>query len=130
MYTLCSVAVVCGQVTKGPENVAVLVGSNVTLRCAGTRLGWEEYVSDPTGAVVTISFKADVVRPNKYVLITEPSGTYDLIIKSIQLKQGGLYKCKAIDDIASSKYAQVITFSGETLFLGWFYIYTCRAYIG
>ena len=116
MYTLCFVAVVCGQLTKSPENVAVLVGSNVTLRCAGTDLSWEQYVSNPTGAV-TITYKADVVKPNMYDLITEPTGTYDLTIKSIQLKQGGLYRCKALHDVTSYTFAQVITFSGEILLL-------------
>ena len=117
MYTLCFVAVVCGQLTKSPENVAGLVGSSATLRCAGTDLSWEEFVSDPTGAAVIISFQAVVVKPNKYDLITEPTGTYDLTIKSIQLTQGGRYKCKALKDVTSFTFAQVITFSGETLLL-------------
>ena len=117
VYTLCFVAVVCGQLTKSPENVAGLVGSNATLRCAGTDLSWEEYVSDPTGAAITISYKADVVKPNKYDVTTEPTGTYDLTIKSIQLTQGGRYRCKALKDVTSFTYAQVITFSGETLLL-------------
>ncbi|KAK2153319.1 hypothetical protein NP493_2329g00001 [Ridgeia piscesae] len=103
--------IVCGQLTKSPENVAGLVGSSVTLRCAGTDLSWEEYVSDPSGDAVTISFQTTVVEPNKYDLITEPTGTYDLTIKSIQLTQGGRYKCKALRDVASSRFAQVITFS-------------------
>ena len=128
MYSLCFVAVVCGQLTKGPENVAVLVGSDVTLRCAGTRLSWEDYVTDP-GGLRAISNEADVYFPNEYNLITEPTGTYDLTIKSIQLKQGGRYRCKALLE-PSYIYVQVITFSGETLFfsslillfLGWFYI--------
>ena len=125
VYALCFVAVVCGQLTKGPENVALLVGSNVTLRCAGTNLAWEEYASDPTGAAVTITFQAVVVKPKKYDLITKPTGTYDLTIKSVQLKQGGLYKCKSLQDVLSYAYAQVITFSGETLllFLPWYYCF-------
>ena len=110
-------AVVCGQLTKGPENVAVLVGSNVTLRCAGTDLAWEEYATDPTGGAVTIAFQAVVVEPKKYDLITEPTGTYDLTIKYIQLKQGGRYKCKALRDVLSYTYAQVITFRGDILLL-------------
>ena len=117
MYTLCFVAVVCGQLTKHPENVAVLAGSNVTLRCAGTLLAWEEYVSDPYGDAVTISHKADVTYPNKYDLITKPTGTYDLTIKSIKLTQGGRYKCKALRDVLSYTYAQVITFRGDILLL-------------
>ena len=117
MYTLCYVAVVCGQLTKRPENVAALVGSNVTLRCAGTDLAWEEFVSDPTGDPVTISYKADVAIHDEHDLITEPRGTYDLIIKSIQLKQGGRYKCKALLGRKPFANAQVITFNGETLLL-------------
>ncbi len=117
MYTLHLVAVVCGQLTKSPENVAVLVGSNVTLRCAGTFLIWEEDVSFPTGGPVTISSRSAVANPSKYGLITEPSGTYDLIIKSIELKEGGRYRCKAFLDPTSYTYVQVITFSGETLLL-------------
>ena len=115
MYTLCFVAVVCGQLTKSPENVAVLVGSSVTLRCAGTNLMWEEYVSDSDGDPVTISYKADIPRPNKYDLITEPAGTYNLTIKSIQLNEGGKHKCKEVTGQQSATSAQVITFSGETL---------------
>ena len=117
VYTLCFVAVVCGQLTKSPENVAALVGSSVTLRCAGTDLSWEEYATDPTGAAVTISYKADVTYPNKYDVTTEPTGTYDLTIKSIPLTQGGRYRCKALKVTASYTSAQVITFSGETLLL-------------
>ena len=117
MYTLCFVAVVCGQLTKRPENVAVMAGSNVTLRCAGTLLAWEEYVSDPTGAAVTISHRANVVRPNKYELITEPKGTYYLTIKYIKLTQGGRYRCKALQDVTSFTYVQVITFRGDILLL-------------
>ena len=115
MYTLCFVAVVCGQLTKHPENVAVLAGSNVTLRCAGTLLAWEEYMN--INNAVTISHKASVVRPNKYDLITMPTGTYDLIIKSIKLTQGGRYRCKALHDVMSYGYVQVITFRGDILLL-------------
>ena len=117
MYTLCYVAVLCGQLTKRPENVAALVGSNVTLGCAGTDLSWEEYATNPIGNAVTISFKADIPFPNKHDLITEPTGTYDLIIKSIQLKQGGRYSCKALYGRKPFANAQVITFNGETLLL-------------
>ncbi|KAK2152614.1 hypothetical protein NP493_2437g00002 [Ridgeia piscesae] len=99
------------DLTKSPENVAGLVGSDVTLRCAGTDLIWEEYVSNPTGDAVAISSGDRVAKPNKYGLITEPTGTYDLTIKSIELKQGGRYKCKAFLDSTSFTYAQVITFS-------------------
>ena len=117
VHKLCFVAVVCGQLTKRPENVAVLVGHNVTLRCAGTSLSWEYYVSDSSTAVFTVSYRADVVKPDKYDLITEPTGTYDLTIKSIQLNQGGRYRCKGLAVITSYTFAQVITFSGETLLL-------------
>ena len=115
MYTLCFVAVVCGQLTKSPENVAALVGSNVTLRCAGTSPSWNEFVSCPY--LVMISYLTYVIYPNEYDLLTEPTGTYDLTLKSIELKQGGLYSCKADVKPASCSYAQVITFSGETLLL-------------
>ena len=115
MYTLCFVAVVCEQLRKSPENVAVLVGSDVTLKCVGTVLGWEEFVSQDEGTA--ISSEARVYSPNKHVLITEPTRTYDLTIKSLELKQGGRYKCKALIDSASYTSAQVITFSGETLLL-------------
>jgi len=119
MYTSHYVAVVRGQVTKGPENVAVLVGSDVTLRCAGTDLGWESFASDTTTDPLTISYKADLAMPDKYDLITEPPGTYDLTIKFIKLEQGGRYKCKALRVGARSSTisVQVITFSGETLLL-------------
>ena len=116
MYTLCFVAVVCGQLTKSPENVAVLVGSNVTLRCAGTDLAWD-YFPNPNTIPKTISFRAEVVEPNKFDIITEPTGTYDLTVKSIQLREGALYLCKALHDKASFTFAQVITFSGEILLL-------------
>ena len=116
MYTLCFVAVVCGQLTNSPENVAGLVGSDVTLTCAGTGLSWEAYITDPISAE-TISFQDTVVKPNKYILITESTGRYDLTIKSIQLKQGGRYSCKVVADATSYTSAQVITFSGETLLL-------------
>ena len=115
VHKLCFVAVVCGQLTKRPENVAGLVGNNVTLRCAGTFVSWEEYISDPNGTPMTISYRADVNFPNKYDLINDPSGTYDLTIKSIQLNQGGRYRCAAVRVIGSYSFAQVITFSGETL---------------
>ena len=115
MYTLCFVSVVCGQLTNSPENVAVLVGSNVTLRCAGTDLSWEVFTTEPVGDPDTISFKVAVTEPNKYDLITEPTGTYDLIIKSIKLNQGGRYKCKELTGQRFATSAQVITFSGETL---------------
>jgi len=117
MYTLRFVAVVCGQLTKSPENVAALVGSNVTLRCAGTTLSWEESVSDASGNVVSISMVADVFHRDKYDLTTEPTGTYDLTIKSIQLNQGGQYRCKGIVATKSYTFVQVITFSGEILLL-------------
>ena len=107
----------CGQITKSPENVAGLVGSNVILGCAGTDLIWEEYVSHPNGAATAISSGARVAYPSKYDLSTEPTGTYDLTIKSIQLNQGGRYKCKAFLDQTSCTTAQVITFSGEILLL-------------
>ena len=117
MYTLYFVAVVCGQLTKSPENVAVLVGSDVTLRCAGTVLGWEEFVSDPNGDSATVSTEASVFKPNKYGLTTEPTGTYDLTIKSIQLNQGGRYRCLGLAETTSYAYAQVVTFSGEKCLL-------------
>ena len=117
VYTLCFVAVVCGQLTKSPENVAGLVGSSATLRCSGSVLGWEEYVTDPTGGSTAISTEGRVYQPNKYVLVTEPTGTYDLTIKSIELKEGGRYRCKGLIVPTSYTSAQVITFSGETLLL-------------
>jgi len=113
VYTLCFVAVVWGQMTKSPENVAVLVGSNLTLTCAGTDLGWDEYATNPIGLVTAVSAGDRVYAPSKYVLITEPTGTYDLTIISIQLEQGGRYRCKSFLDQTSGVYAQVITFSGE-----------------
>jgi len=116
VYTLYFVAVVCGQVTKSPENVAVLVGSDVTLRCAGTDLIWEESVTY-TDISVTLTDNDRIAQPDRYGLTTEPTGTYDLTIKSIQLKQGGIYRCKAFADHTSYSYAQVITFSGETFLL-------------
>ena len=116
MYTLCFVAVVFGQLTKRPENVAGLVGSDVTLRCSGSVLGWEEYVTDSSGATA-ISNEARVFSTNKYDLTTEPKGTYDLTIKSIELKQGGRYRCKSFTAGTSATSVQVITFSGETLLL-------------
>ena len=117
MHTLCFFAVVCGQLTKGPENVAVLVGTNVTLRCAGYILGWDEYISVGGIEASAVSSEARVFLPNKYAVITEPNGTYDLIIKSAELKQGGRYRCKGLVNLASYVSAEVITFSGETLLL-------------
>ena len=114
MYTLYFAAVVCGQLTKSPENVAVLVGSDVTLRCAGNDLIWEEDATSPIGHTYRITSGTRVAKPNMYSLITEPTGTFDLIIKSIQLKQGGRYRCTAFTARTSYTYVQVITFSGET----------------
>ena len=119
MYTFCFVAVVYGQVTNGqvttaPENVAGLVGSNVTLRCAGTNLAWEDHRI--LGTMTPISRGTNrIFFPNMYDLITVPTGTYNLIMKSVQLNQGGLYKCRALP---GSQYgmAEVVIFSGETFF--------------
>ena len=105
----------CGQLTKSPENVAVLVGNNVTLRCSGTDIIWDEYATNPTGDAATITSQARVADPDMYGLITEPTGTFDLIIKSIQLSQGGQYLCKAFGYAEAYTFAQIITFSGETL---------------
>ena len=116
LYTLYFVAVVCAQLTKSPENVAVPVGSDVTLRCAGTGLIWEEYATN-TAAATTLTDSDRIAQPDQYGLTTEPTGTYDLTIKSIQLKQGGIYRCKAFADLTSQSYVQVITFSGERFLL-------------
>jgi len=108
---------VCGQVTKRPENVAVLIGSDVTLRCAGTDLTWEEYLSD-SAAATTITTAGEILDiPYLYEIITDPTGRFDLTISFIELEQGGRYSCKAFADKTSSTYAQVITFSGEILLL-------------
>ena len=90
----------------------MLVGSDVTLRCSGTIVSWEEYYSDSHGGATTISNEATLYDPDLYNLITEPTGTYDLTIKSIKLEQGGLFRCKALTK-ATDGSAYVITFSGE-----------------
>ena len=112
-----------GQLTENPENVAGLVGSTVTLRCAGTTLQWEEYISKPwpTGSTLT---GPQSYFPNKYDLITTPAGTYNLKIKSLELGDGGAYMCKAILDPLSYTFAEVIVFNGKT-FSNWPFTVTC-----
>ena len=98
--------------TESPENVAGLVGSSVTLRCAGNTLVWEEYFSKPIGS--TISGPDRSYFPDKYDLITEPTGTYNLVIKSLELRDGGTYMCKAVTDTLSYTFVEVIVFNGKT----------------
>lgn len=124
MYTLCFVAVVYGSVLGiGPANVAVRVQSDVFLKCRGEQLSWEEYVSKTNGGMTLISSGANLTEPDKYDLIMKPwrDGmlTYDLIIKRIQLKQGGTYNCQTTYelDIYSHRCVEVITLNGETLLL-------------
>ena len=116
------VAVLCGELTKGPENVAGLVGSSVTLSCAGTYLAWEDYTS--VGNLMPLSKGTTVFYPNKYDLMTEPTGTYNLTIKSLELKQAGEYKCRTLPG-PQYGIAEVVIFSGEKNFLLPLWYYRC-----
>ncbi|KAI0233388.1 hypothetical protein LSAT2_016349 [Lamellibrachia satsuma] len=100
---------VCGQLTKIPDNTAGLVGSSITLQCAGTVLQWEAFATSPQEAK-TISVEARNYKSNMYDLITMPAGTYNLTIKSLVLANGGGFQCKAINDVQSFAIAQVIVF--------------------
>ena len=109
----------CGQLTKTPENVAGLVGSSVTLKCAqplpspeGPMLQWE-IVSNPHNTI-TVSTLSSVLNEENHTLTTTPAGTYDLTIKELELKDGGKYKCKSLRDQSSYTVAEVIVFSGKT----------------
>ena len=113
----------CGQLTKIPDNTAGLVGSSITLQCAGTVLQWEAFATSPQEAK-TISVEARNYKSNMYDLITMPAGTYNLTIKSLVLANGGGFQCKAINDVHSFAIAQVIVFKGKT---GSFYNY-CLLY--
>ena len=102
-----------GQLTASPENVAGVVGSSVTLRCAGSVLQWEEFATTPSSAK-TISVEGRNYKDTMYDLITTPPGTYNLTIKSLDLTYGGKYQCKSITDESSYAFAEVIVFNGKT----------------
>jgi len=110
VYALCYVAVVCGDITRSPDNVAGVVGSNVTLRCAGTSLSWLEYISNETYPSTITGTNGEVYFPKEYDLITTPTGTYNLIIKSSELSDGGKYKCMAKRNYT---FVEVVMFNGK-----------------
>ena len=87
-----------------------MVGSSVTLRCAGSDLKWEEYVSDAAGPV-EISSGDTNYAPMQYDLSTT-EGRYDLTIKSLALIDAGKYRCKVVR--GDTAYAEVIVFNGKT----------------
>ena len=109
----------CGQLTTSPENVAGMVGSSVTLRCAGSGetsgeplLQWED-ASNRHHAIV-ISTLSTVVRPEKYELIITPTGRYDVVIKDLELRDGRKYRCKSLQDSSSYTFVEVVIFNGNT----------------
>ena len=109
----CFIAVVCKQLTIHPQNVAALVGHNVTIRCAGPVVSWIEYVSNASGYAETISSESHMYHTDKYYVETKPAGTYDLTIISIELNQGGRYSCLSLEAPDSVTSVSVIVFSGK-----------------
>ena len=103
-----------GQLTQKPENVVGVVGSSVTLICAGSVLQWEEYISDPNSPVILTS-KERNYDDTKYDLITTPTDTYNLTIKSLALKDGGRYSCNPFRVPSSYAEAEVIVFKGKII---------------
>ena len=91
-----------------------MVGSSVTLNCAGTNLKWDEFVSDDKGPD-SISSGSTNYAPKKYDVVTTPKERYDLTIKSLALTDGGKYRCKVIR--GATAYAEVIVFTSRTMFV-------------
>jgi len=93
-----------GQARKGliqpPENTAALLGYKIVLTCVvdrfppDARIIWTEHISFEQGS--TISENENVLsHPNRdrYRIINDTPGQYDLEISDIQMSDGGRYAC-------------------------------------
>ena len=109
------IAVGGGELTWTPLNVVTKVGNSVTLTCAGTKLSWVEYITNPGSSVSkTITAGINIQNKSKYGLKTDPDGKYELVIKSPVLSDGGRYRCKDIWNEANRGDAELIVF-GKTV---------------
>ena len=108
------IAVRGGEPTRTPLNGVTKVGNSVALTCAGTKLFWVEYITNPGGSESkTIINSTTIQNKSKYGLNTDPDGKFELIIKSPVLSDGGRYRCKDSWDEANRGDAELIVF-GKT----------------
>ena len=103
-----------GQLTERPENVVGVIGGSIELKCAGSLLRWEEYISNKASPLVLTQEARNYDEAN-YDLITTPTNTYNLIIKSAAFEHGGKYSCNAFRVPSVYASAEVIVFSGKII---------------
>jgi hypothetical protein len=84
----------------GPENVAVLAGEDVVLRCRtdgvpNTNVRWFEFSTSSTGAMLSDGELILPTHPNsaRYTIIHSDSVTYDLRISPTIWEDGAYYYC-------------------------------------
>ena len=105
-----------GYVTTGPRNATVLLGLDVTLQCMtnlSEPVDWY-YRSSNTAQVeyIAASGRIQPQSHERYVMVKEPVGSYDLVIHNAQSRDTGWYQC--VDDAgigmkSEQAYLQVVT---------------------
>jgi hypothetical protein len=85
----------------GPDNVAVLAGDTTTLSCvtdgvANSNVRWYEYVTNPSGVLVSDGSTLLPSHPNydRYELVLSDLRTFGLKINNINLNDAGYYQCQ------------------------------------
>jgi len=116
----CIVSVTLGDIAVGPQNVAALVGSDITLTCTSTTTGNErvqfvEFVTNPTGAYISDGGFLLPGHPNyfRYGFSTDmTNGVYNLTIRGLIIDDGGEYGCQDSNLAGSYALNDVIAIDG------------------
>ena len=113
------------SIATAPVNEALLRTGNVTLECKvsqpeggfTTFIHWEECITIVDGSCRRIStdennqyalLDGDAVRGARYSIRNPEQKKFDLVITGVLLEDGGQYRCLAVNNANTFKYAEVI----------------------
>jgi len=101
LRTVHGASIITHGLEYGPDNVAILQGETVVLRCRTDGVPtsnprWYEFVTNPSGELISDGTQILPGHPNaaRYQIITTDSITFDLQIEPTVWEDGGYYHCK------------------------------------
>lgn len=84
-----------------PRNTAAVIGQNVTLTCGVLNAGvshsvqWTEFAYTSGGSLISDNLDIlDHPQADRYMIVSNQAGQYDLVILDVRMADGGSYLCK------------------------------------